>query len=255
MSESSDNEIKSAARLIAHARHIIAFTGAGISTPSGIPDFRSAGTGLWQQNDPMEVASATAFYHHPQRFYNWLRPLLRSSRQALPNAAHLALAELENSGILKSVITQNIDGLHQRAGSKSVIELHGSMQRFYCPVCHKNDADLDEVIATILSDNIPKCNHCGSIIRPDITLFEEALPVNAWQHAESEILNADLLLVAGSSLEVVPASSLPERAYRNGCRIIMVNFSTTYLDSHAEVVLRVDVATGIPQIVHELKCL
>lgn len=253
MSESSDNETKSAARLIAHARHMVAFTGAGISTPSGIPDFRSAGTGLWQQNDPMQVASATAFCHHPQRFYGWLQPLLRSSQLALPNPAHLALAELENSGILKSVITQNIDGLHQRAGSKSVLELHGSMRRFYCPVCGKTNVNQDEVIATILAGGIPKCNHCGSIIRPDITLFEEALPVKAWQQADTEITKADLLLVAGSSLEVTPASSLPEKAYRNGCRIIMVNFSTTYLDSHADIVLRMDVATGIPQIVQELK--
>ena len=253
MSGTSHNEYLAAARLIAQSRHMVAFTGAGISTPSGIPDFRSAGTGLWRKNDPMLVASATAFHHHPQRFYDWLRPLLLTSQHALPNPAHMALAELECSGILKTVITQNIDGLHQRAGSKLVIELHGSMQRFYCPVCHENSVNPDDVIATILAESIPKCKQCGSVIRPDITLFEEALPVDAWQQAEREIYNADLLLVAGSSLEVIPASSLPYEAYRNGCRIIIVNLSSTYLDQHADVMLRADVAAGIPQIVQELK--
>jgi NAD-dependent deacetylase len=201
----------------------------------------------------MQVASATAFRHHPQRFYDWLRPLLLTSQQAIPNPAHKALAEMENSGILNSVITQNIDGLHQRAGSKSVIELHGSMQRFYCPVCNENSVNPDDAIATILAESIPKCKQCGSIIRPDITLFEETLPVDSWQQAEREISNADVLLVAGSSLEVIPASSLPYEAYRNGCRIIIVNLSSTYLDLHADVVIHADVAAGIPQIVQELK--
>lgn len=248
MTGSRTEKIETAARLITHARYLAAFTGAGISTPSGIPDFRSTGKGLWERDDPMQVASATAFYYHPQRFYNWLRPLLSDSYQALPNPAHLALAGLEKKGILKAIITQNIDGLHQRAGSTNVIELHGSLQRFYCSACKVPSLDIDNIAATILAAEIPTCSNCGGIIRPDITLFEEALPATAWQQAESEIKAADLLLVAGSSLEVYPASSLPHEAHRHGCSIIVLNYTSTSIDKHAKVVLHMDVATGLPEI-------
>ncbi len=250
-----NNEISTAARLIASSRHMVAFTGAGISTPSGIPDFRSSGTGLWQADDPMQVASATAFRNFPQRFYNWLRPLLRVSHHALPNAAHLALAGLEKDGLLKAVITQNIDGLHQKAGSETVIELHGSMRLFYCPACKNEDIDSEKAITSTQSGEIPICGRCGAIIRPHITLFEEPLPAVAWQRAEREIANADLLLVAGSSLEVYPASLLPHEAHRSGSRIIVVNYTATSIDDRADVVLHTDVAIGIPSILERLKSL
>lgn len=251
--EQNNNQIKNAALLIAHAQYMVAFTGAGISTPSGIRDFRSPVTGLWEQDNPMRVASATALRHNPQRFYNWLRPLMRSSQQALPNAAHLALARLEKMGKLRALITQNIDELHQRGGSKNVVELHGSMQRFYCTVCKEKILDNRQVIKTILAESIPTCVYCGGIVRPDITLFEETLPEIAWQRAEREIANADLLLVAGSSLEVYPASLLPHKAYSNKCKIIVVNYTSTYIDTYADVVLHEDVAKGLPQIVERLK--
>lgn len=255
MTDSYENKLVTAARLIARSQHLVAFTGAGISTPSGIPDFRSLGTGLWEENDPMLVASASAFRNEPKRFYNWLRPLLHTAQQALPNAAHLALAGLENAGILKAVITQNIDELHQKAGARTVIELHGSMKRFYCPSCKNDEIDSIEAIYSVLAESIPTCNRCGAIVRPDITLFEEALPALAWQLAESEISKADLLLVAGSSLEVYPASLLPREAVRNGCRIIIVNYTSTLIDGHADVVMQSDVAIAIPAIVEKLKSL
>jgi NAD-dependent deacetylase len=252
MTKIADEQIISATQLIKNSHHMIVFTGAGVSTPSGIPDFRSADTGLWEKDDPMQVASATAFKYHPDRFYRWLKPLLQASSEAQPNPAHKAISELEHAGIVKAVITQNIDNLHQKAGSRNVIELHGSMEHFHCPVCHQPGSNPQSIIKEILTDSISHCVHCGSIMKPDITLFEEPLPVQAWQQADSEVRKADLMLVAGSSLEVVPASSLPYDAFCNGCRIIIVNYSNTYLDSRAEVVLHIDVAQGLPLIVQQV---
>lgn len=253
MEQEFSSEIESIARLIARSTHAVAFTGAGVSTPSGIPDFRSAGTGLWQQDNPMLVASASTFFHHPERFFNWLRPLLASSLKAHPNPAHLALAELEQLGFIKAIITQNIDGLHQRAGSTSVIELHGSMQRFFCPGCQRLILPPDDAITAILAGEMPRCDQCGAVIKPDITLFEEALPADAWENAENEVYLCDLMLIVGSSLEVAPASSLPALAHRNGAALVITNFSPTFLDRHAQVVLNMDVAGCLPRIVERLK--
>ncbi len=253
MQETLDKKYSQASNLISNSRHLVIFTGAGISTPSGIPDFRSQETGMWQKNDPMEVASATAFYHHPEKFYNWLRPLLQASENARPNPAHIALAELENMKLVQTVITQNIDGLHQKAGSKHVIELHGSMRTYYCPGCRKRDADASKTIDEILRGAIPRCLHCGAILKPDIILYEELLPEQAWLDAERETQLADVMLIAGSSLEVVPASTLPYIAHNHGCRLIIVNLSPTHLDQDAEVTLPVDVAEGIPKILDFVK--
>lgn len=240
--------LHTAARLLKESRHAVVFTGAGISTPSGIPDFRSTDTGLWQKVDPMLVASATAFKNHPDRFFRWLMPLMKASVQAEPNPAHHAIAALEDRGIVKSVITQNIDDLHQKAGSIRVIELHGSMKEFRCSACKKPGDDPVSIINEILAGAIPYCLNCGAIMKPIITLFEEALPAEAWEFARKEVSQADLMLIAGSSLEVIPASSLPYDAYRNGCRVIITNFSPTYMDSRADVILRGDVAKVLPQI-------
>lgn len=249
MTDSSADLYRIASRLIQESHHAIVFTGAGISTRSGIPDFRSAGTGLWQKSDPMLVASLTAFRYHPDRFFHWLRPLVQASRQAVPNPAHHAIFQLEQLGLINSVITQNIDNLHQKAGSGYVIELHGSMERFNCPACQKPANDPAGVIDEIISGQIPYCTHCGTIMKPAITLYEEALPVNAWQQASNEVRLTDLMIVAGSSLEVIPASSLPYDVYRNGGRIIIINFSPTYMDQHADVVIHEDVAEVLPGIV------
>lgn len=242
-----------AAKIINNSRHLVIFTGAGISTPSGIPDFRSHKTGLWQKDDPMEVASATAFHYHPEKFYNWLRPLLQASFNAQPNPAHLALSKMENMGIARAIITQNIDGLHQKAGATNVIELHGSMFSYSCPKCLDQKENTSEVIEEILSGKIPRCKRCGSIVKPGITLFEELLPEQAWEQAELEVEQADVMLVAGSSLEVTPASSLPFTACRRGCKLIIVNLSPTFLDQLAVLTYPVDVAIGIPGILEAVK--
>lgn len=255
MTNELQHSVSIAAELITNSQHLVAFTGAGISTPSGIPDFRSAGTGLWERFDPMKVVSASAFRHHPECFYAWLKPLLNLSHQAIPNAAHFALAQLEQIGKLKAVITQNIDGLHQKSGSGNVIELHGSLEHFYCPSCRNKDIDIEDILTIVSKDALPECNACGKIIRPDITLFEEALPADAWQQAEAAIAAADLLLVAGSSLEVAPAAYLPFEACRRRCPIIIVNFTSTSIDTIADVVIHGDVAECLPGIVDLLPTL
>ncbi len=242
-----------AAEIINQSRHLVVFTGAGISTPSGIPDFRSHETGLWQRDNPMEVASATAFHYHPAKFFNWLRPLLQASFTAKPNPAHLALTELENMGITHAIITQNIDGLHQRAGSRNVIELHGSMFSYACLKCHERKENTTEIIDEILAGLIPHCKHCGSIVKPGITLFEEFLPELAWEQAEHEVAQADVMLVAGSSLEVNPAASLPYHACLRGCKLIIVNLTPTFFDQLATLTFPVDVADGLPNILEAVK--
>lgn len=248
MTETVSEKIHTAVEILKESKHAVVFTGAGISTPSGIPDFRSTNTGLWQKNDPMLVASATAFKHHPDRFYRWLQPLLLASSQAQPNPAHQAIAALEINGVVKAVITQNIDNLHQKAGSTNVIELHGTMESFHCPACQQPAKDSRAIMEEVLEGLIPYCTHCGAIMKPDITLYEEPLPVQAWQIANQEITHADVMLIAGSSLEVIPASSLPYDAYRRGSRIIIVNYSPTYLDPLADVIINGDVAEVLPTI-------
>jgi NAD-dependent deacetylase len=244
--------IEKAADLIRSANFAVAFTGAGISTPSGIPDFRSANIGLWMKYDPFEVASLTAFKRRPEKFFNWLLPLARDIVLAKPNPAHLALARLEAAQFIREVITQNIDGLHQQAGSKYPIELHGSMTRLDCLHCHITYSSKRFLDAFLNYGEIPRCERCEGILKPSITLFEEMLPQQAWNQAETACLQADLVLVVGSSLEVTPAAYLPIYALENGARLIINNNTPTHLDDQADVVLRGDVADIIPGITNIL---
>src|SRR5574338_9721 len=172
--------LQKAAGLLRRAKHAVAFTGAGISTHSGIPDFRSAGSGLWERFDPMEVASLDVFRTRPERFYDWLRPLLQNIWSAQPNPAHQALARLEEVGILKALITQNIDDLHQRAGSRQIYEVHGSLRTMTCPRCQQvyPSRHFQPMLAGADgSGGLPRCPNCAVVMKPDITLFGEMLPV------------------------------------------------------------------------------
>jgi NAD-dependent deacetylase len=245
-------QIHHAVQLLRTARHAVVITGAGMSTPSGIPDFRTAGSGLWTQDNPMLVASLTAFRHHPEKFFNWLRSLTSTTWNAQPNPAHDALAALERDGFVKAVITQNIDGLHQKAGSKEVIELHGTLNSLTCPRCHQQYPAGEFMDAFIQDAHLPYCPNCRSLLKPDIILFEEALPMEAWNKAQDHCEQADLVLVAGSSLEVSPANQLPLYALQHQARLIINTFSTTYLDEAAHVLLPGDVAKILPQIVAQL---
>ncbi len=243
-----DQHLKKAADLIAQARHIVAMTGAGISTPSGIPDFRSPSSGLWDHHDPLEVASIFVFRHNPQRFYNWVRPLSLLLLEARPNPAHYALAALEQAGKLKAVITQNIDDLHRKAGSKTVYELHGHLREVTCTKCYAvQDSAL--AFAKFIADGQVPRHHCGGVLKPNVILFGEQLPMREFVLAQLVTKEADLMLVAGSSLEVAPASDLPDLALENGAKLIIINYQPTYLDSRADMVIRADVAEVLPHIV------
>jgi NAD-dependent deacetylase len=243
-----DREIRIASELIRATRKGVALTGAGISTPSGIPDFRSSGSGLWTRYDPMEVASLTAFRYKPENFYEWLRPLARQMAQAQPNPAHIALARLEQAGHILNVITQNIDGLHQRAGSQEVYEVHGTFQSLTCTGCYRHFSAKGYIEPYIEAGLIPRCPKCSQVLKPDVILFEEQLPVRTWMRAQQAIRQCELILVAGSSLEVSPVSNLPFEAVENNAKLIIINQSPTYLDLRASVVLRGDVAEIIPLI-------
>jgi len=194
--------IEDAAELVRKAKRAVVLTGAGISTPSGIPDFRSEGTGLWSRDEPLEVASLATFRVAPERFYEWFRPLAGQIIYASANAAHLALAQLEEAGYVKTIITQNIDALHQKAGSKCVVETHGTMKTLTCTHCYRKfEAAL--YLKTFLDDGkIPTCSNCDGILKPDVILFGEQLPHEAWIQAQRAARQCDLMLVAGSSLEV-----------------------------------------------------
>jgi len=245
--------LEKTARLIKESHLAVIFSGAGISTPSGIPDFRSQRTGLWEFDNPMEVASLTSFHKTPERFFNWLRPLAESMTKASPNPAHLAVAAMEKSGLLKAVITQNIDNLHQAAGSEHVLELHGSLKTCTCSICHKTqDTDLF-LTPFVESGIIPHCSACGGLMKPDIVLFEELLPMQVWDEANTWSQSCDLIIVAGSSLEVIPASTIPMQAVRAGARLIILNRTPTHLDDQASLIIRQDLVTVLPAIWERLK--
>ncbi len=249
----NDQKIQQAAKLIKNAKHAVALTGAGISTPSGIPDFRSQGSGLWQSSDAMSVASFWSFVEYPQGFYDWVKPLAKKMMSAQPNAAHLALAELEAMGRIRAVITQNIDNLHQRAGSKRVLEVHGHMREATCIRCYHMVPAQSLLDKFIEDGTMPTCEICGGVMKPNIVLYGEMMPVSVMYEAEQESKTCDVMLVAGSSLEVAPAADLPLVAKENGAKLILVNRTSTIADAHAAVVVRDDVAVALPRIVEAVK--
>ena len=244
--------IHQTSQLFSKSSYTVVLTGAGISTASGIPDFRSQGTGLWEKDNPLEVASLSAFKYRPEVFYNWLRPLAKEIWQAKPNPAHIALAQLEKAGYIKAIITQNIDGLHQAAGAENVIEVHGSATTLTCLYCQKSFPGADFMQPFILAGKMPHCPICSRLLKPDIILFEEMLPTKAWNQAQQHCEQADLILVIGSSLEVTPASSLPLYALENGAHLIINNYSSTYLDDRADVLLPMDIVQVVPSIAKNL---
>lgn len=245
---SDQDAIRRAAQLLSASTHAVALTGAGISTPSGVPDFRSPESGLWEKYDPMAVASIDAFRRNPAAFYEWIRPLARKAAAAKPNPAHTALARLEQRGILKAVITQNIDDLHVRAGSRRVLELHGHMRTATCIQCRRR-ANTEPLLKEFLQrGTLPTCGTCGGALKPDIILFGELLPTAVLVEAQFETSACDVMLVAGSSLEVTPAAYLPFDAHRSGAKLILVNLQRTSADHYAEVVIHDDVADVLPQI-------
>jgi NAD-dependent deacetylase len=201
----------------------------------------------------MAVASLSTFRTRPEKFFDWFRPLARLIIEALPNPAHTSLSSLQQMGRLNSIITQNVDRLHQKAGSKNIIEVHGSMETLTCVQCYKQ-VNAEEIIHLYIEDlQYPVCTSCGGTLKPDVILFGEQMPIRPWKAAEQEVRKSDLLIVVGSSLEVNPVARLPYEVLVNGGKLIIINKQKTYINSRANFVFQEDVADVLPAIVEAVQ--
>jgi NAD-dependent deacetylase len=229
------------AQLIVENQPCVVLTGAGVSTESGIPDFRSP-TGIWAEFNPLEYATLGAFRRDPAKVWRFYAPRFSMLTDAEPNRAHLAIAELERLGLVKAVITQNIDLLHERAGSRAVVAVHGSIETSTCPSC--GERQRLEVVAGLIEagDGAPHCPACGAILKPDVVFFDELLPEEAIERAGRLAAEARLLLVVGSSLEVYPVADLPRATLEAGGQVVVVNCTPTWVDRGAA--LRLDGSAG-----------
>jgi NAD-dependent deacetylase len=237
-----EQSVSALAALVREHQPCVVLTGAGISTESGIPDFRSP-TGIWAQYDPMEYATIGAFRRDPVKVWEFYALRFEVLTTAEPNAGHLALAELERRGLVSAVVTQNIDGLHERAGSREVVEVHGSIRTSSCLECGER-VPLQEVVAALRDAPaaVPRCPRCGSILKPDVVMFGELLPAGAMERAVELAQGAGILLVVGSSLEVHPVAGLPEETVSGGGALAIVNRGATPFDGLASI--RIDGGAG-----------
>ncbi len=239
-------EYRRAARLIAESKAAVALTGAGISAESGIPTFRGPG-GLWEKYNWRKLATREAFYQNPKLVWEWYAMRIKMILEAKPNPAHIALARLEEMGFIKAVITQNVDGLHRRAGSRKVIELHGSISRVRCIGCSRTYH-----VSEIPYEIPPRCS-CGALLRPDVVWFGEPLPRDQLEEALRMASQADLIMVVGTSLLVQPAASLPFITIQGGGKAIEVNPEETPLTPYAAVSIRERAAKALPRLLSELE--
>ena len=239
------------AGFIRESQCTVALTGAGISVPSGIPDFRTPGKGLWEKVDPMSVATIDAFHRDTRRFWDFYRPRFHMLSDKEPNPAHEALATLERRGLLEAVITQNIDRLHRKAGSERVIEVHGSIATASCTSCDSS-YEIGEVESLFEADGVATCRSCAGKVKPDVVLFGELLPSDAMAEAEALCARAELLLCVGSSLEVYPVAALPEMTLGRGGRVAILTRSSTPYDSAAVVRLDGDVADELTSVLEAI---
>jgi NAD-dependent protein deacetylase/lipoamidase len=228
------------AELVRRSRRTVVLTGAGISVPSGIPDFRTPETGLWAKVDPMEVAHIDVFRRDPQRFWSYYRPRFHALAGKLPNRAHRALAELERRGLVEAVITQNIDRLHRAGGSHNVVEVHGSIATSSCTSCGET-YDLERVESLFDDHGVAICPACGGAVKPDVVLFGEMLPAIAIARATELAEGAELMICVGSSLIVHPVAGLPGLTLEAGGRLAIVTKGETPYDGAAEVKLEGEV--------------
>jgi NAD-dependent deacetylase len=245
----------SLAELVHEAHSVVALTGAGISVPSGIPDFRSRGSGLWASVDPMEVAHIDAFRSDPARFWGFYRERFAALADKQPNCAHRALVAMEERGLLDAVITQNIDMLHSKAGARELVEVHGSIASCSCLSCPGTVA-LKEALARLHreADGVPRCEGCRAPIKPDVVLFGELLPDGALSRARELCEGADVLLCIGSSLEVHPVAVLPLLTRDAGGVVAIITHGATPLDDLAGVRLRGDVVAEMRALLGALEC-
>ncbi len=242
--------LEKAAKLITDARCAVVMTGAGFSVASGIPDFRSPG-GVWSKHDPEKVASVKALKSNPVTVWKFLLELVRMVYNCEPNPAHFALSELEAAGMIQGVITQNIDGLHQRAGSDNVIEFHGNCSRFFCSECFAEYKTKD--VITFDDKKLPiRCADCSGVVRPDIVFFGEQISSQAYKEAFELVDQADLVLVMGTSGEVVPASLIPPRVKDNGGKVVEINMVSSTYSSMSDVSIKGAVEDILPALVRNI---
>lgn len=233
-------------------RHLVVFTGAGVSQESGIPTFRDALTGLWAQFDAEQLATPEAFAADPELvwgWYEWRRGLVLRKE---PNAAHRAIAELAHKVPRLTLITQNVDGLHERAGSRDPLSLHGSLHRPYCSACglrHRLPDGLPDLVEGGARLPPPECSACGGLVRPGVVWFGEALPGAAWEQAEAAVCECDLLFSVGTSSLVYPAAQLPHQAAQSGAQVVQINPASTSLDSVCAFNVRGSAAQVLPELV------
>ncbi|HEX6491575.1 MAG TPA: NAD-dependent deacylase [Gaiellaceae bacterium] len=239
------------ARLIQLRQPCVVLTGAGVSTESGIPDFRSP-SGLWAQFDPQEYASLEAFRADPDKVWSFYAPRIALLTGARPNAAHLALAALERAGYVQAIVTQNIDLLHERAGSREIVEVHGSIRTARCPVCG-GSYPLRLLLAKLREADVPRCDDCRSVLKPDVVFFGELLAPEAIERAFELARRASLLLVVGSALEVYPVAALPEETLAAGGRLAIVNRGSTPYDRRAELAFNAAAGELLAAVAAELE--
>ncbi len=239
--------------LLAAARHLVVFTGAGVSRESGIPTFRDA-EGMWAKLDPLVYATPQGFRREPELVWSWYQWRRRKMGEVAPNPAHYAIAELERLIPRVTVVTQNIDGLHQRAGSSDVLELHGSIVRFKCFAGCRGDPT--PVPPPLLeSDELAHCPHCGALVRPDVVWFNERLPAAVWEMAAGVAVTCDAMLIVGTSGVVEPAASLPKYAAHQGAFLVEVNPEETPLTAIADVTLYGRAGEVLPRLVERIRAL
>jgi NAD-dependent deacetylase len=248
----SADGVERLAELIRQSRSTVVLTGAGVSVPSGIPDFRTPETGLWANVDPMEVAHIDVFERDPAHFWSYYRPRFQSLGDKRPNAAHETLAELERRGLIEGVITQNIDRLHGVAGSLEVVEVHGSIETSSCGRCEASYG-LEEMEPLFDGNGVALCAACGGPVKPDVVLFGEMLPADAMQRAQELAEAAELLICVGSSLAVYPVASLPAVTLERGGRIAIVTKGPTPYDGDATIKLEGEVDAELSALAAALR--
>ncbi|HYH53736.1 MAG TPA: NAD-dependent deacylase [Solirubrobacterales bacterium] len=248
---SGPSTVERLAAMLEGASSTVVLTGAGVSVPSGIPDFRTPETGLWAKVDPMEVAHIDVFRSDPERFWSYYRPRFQALGDKEPNRAHEALAELERRGLIEGVITQNIDRLHRAAGSENVIEVHGSIATSSCTAC-STAFGLEEAEELFDEAGVAICSACGGAVKPDVVLFGEMLPAEAIARATELAEGADLMLCVGSSLAVYPVAGLPQLTLGRGGRVAIVTKGETPYDGDAELKLEGEVDEELAALVGAL---
>ena len=254
---SIQRKIEQVAEILLQHSPCVALTGAGLSTPSGLPDFRSPGKGLWERLEKLpDSASAVltlqGFKENPEAFYSRFRLFLEKILSAKPNPAHIALAELEASGYVQTIITMNGDMLHQKAGSQHVIEMHGTLVTATCISCYQSDEGMLHWTQYLENGVIPRCHHCGGIMKPDVILPGEQLPVKMVMKAKKLIHESHMILAVGTSFSGGPVMSWIEKAYEQGKKIVIINLTPTLLDTVADVTIRADVVNVVPALAEKL---